>query len=198
MEPDASVDRASLPLPRHLRVVPAGGAARPPRLLRRYANRKLYDGEESRYLNLEEVAQLVRTGHEVRVVEHETGRDLTGLVLAQIVAADEAVAARCARALARMIGGDRAAGGDGAPAPPAVPSHGGEVLNEGHRLTMGLRAMAAASRDAVSRLQAESNARLHEGHDVVAALARLKRELAHIARRIDFLHERLRALDRTR
>ncbi|GIW40594.1 MAG: hypothetical protein KatS3mg076_1171 [Candidatus Binatia bacterium] len=55
------------------------------RIVKRYANRKLYDTETSSYVTLDGVAELVRQGYDVRVVDNETGEDLTALTFAQII-----------------------------------------------------------------------------------------------------------------
>jgi len=60
-------------------------APREPRTIRRYANRKLYDTAESRYVTLQDVEALVRGGVEVRVVDNRTGEDVTQAALAQIL-----------------------------------------------------------------------------------------------------------------
>jgi polyhydroxyalkanoate synthesis repressor PhaR len=54
-------------------------------VIRKYENRRLYDTVNSRYVNLEEVARLVREGHEIHVVDARTGEDVTRLVLAQVI-----------------------------------------------------------------------------------------------------------------
>lgn len=58
-------------------------------LIKKYANRKLYDTRTSRYVTLEAIAELVRDGHEIKVVDRETGHDLTQVVLSQIVLTEE-------------------------------------------------------------------------------------------------------------
>jgi polyhydroxyalkanoate synthesis repressor PhaR len=55
------------------------------RLIKRYGNRKLYDTQSSRYVTLEGVAELVRAGEDVQVVDNETGEDLTAVTFAQII-----------------------------------------------------------------------------------------------------------------
>jgi polyhydroxyalkanoate synthesis repressor PhaR len=55
-------------------------------VIKRYANRKLYDTQSKRYLTLDEVAILVRAGEEVQVVDADTGGDLTGQVLSRVIA----------------------------------------------------------------------------------------------------------------
>jgi polyhydroxyalkanoate synthesis repressor PhaR len=56
-----------------------------PVLIKRYANRKLYDQGRSRYVTLEELEELIRQGREIRVVDAVSGEDLTGQTLAQII-----------------------------------------------------------------------------------------------------------------
>jgi polyhydroxyalkanoate synthesis repressor PhaR len=58
-------------------------------LIKKYANRKLYDTRTSRYITLEGIAQLVRDGHEITVVDRDDGRDLTQVTLSQVVLEEE-------------------------------------------------------------------------------------------------------------
>jgi polyhydroxyalkanoate synthesis repressor PhaR len=58
-------------------------------LIKRYPNRKLYDTEAKRYVSLEGVAELIRRGVSVRVVDYASGEEITNLVLAQIIAEQE-------------------------------------------------------------------------------------------------------------
>jgi polyhydroxyalkanoate synthesis repressor PhaR len=58
-------------------------------LIKKYANRKLYDTQTSRYITLEGIAGLVRDGQTIEVVDRDTGQDLTQVVLSQIVLEEE-------------------------------------------------------------------------------------------------------------
>jgi polyhydroxyalkanoate synthesis repressor PhaR len=58
-------------------------------LIKKYANRKLYDTRNSRYITLDGIAQLVREGHEIQVVDRDNGQDLTQVTLSQIVLEEE-------------------------------------------------------------------------------------------------------------
>jgi polyhydroxyalkanoate synthesis repressor PhaR len=58
-------------------------------LIKKYANRKLYDTQTSKYITLEGIADLVRDGHEIHVVDRDTGQDLTQVILSQIVLSAE-------------------------------------------------------------------------------------------------------------
>jgi len=57
-------------------------------VIRKYENRRLYDTARSRYINLDEVAEMVRQGTEVQVLDARTGEDLTRVVLTQIIVDD--------------------------------------------------------------------------------------------------------------
>jgi polyhydroxyalkanoate synthesis repressor PhaR len=54
-------------------------------LIKRYANRKLYNTDTSRYITLKGIAKLLDEGDEVRVVDNETGEDITQIALSQIL-----------------------------------------------------------------------------------------------------------------
>ena len=58
-------------------------------IIKRYSNRKLYDTQESRYVTLEELEEMIRAGREIRVTDASTGEDLTSVTLAQIVLENE-------------------------------------------------------------------------------------------------------------
>ena len=58
-------------------------------VIKRYQNRKLYDTAASRYVTLEDIAQMVKRGEEVRIVDNRTKKDLTGVTLAQILYEEE-------------------------------------------------------------------------------------------------------------
>jgi polyhydroxyalkanoate synthesis repressor PhaR len=58
-------------------------------LIKKYSNRKLYDTHTRRYITLDDIAQLVREGGDVTVVQRDTGEDLTPAILSQIVAREE-------------------------------------------------------------------------------------------------------------
>ncbi len=57
-------------------------------VIKKYANRRLYDTSGSRYVNLEEIAALIRNGTEVYVADAKTGQDLTRVTLTQIILED--------------------------------------------------------------------------------------------------------------
>lgn len=63
-------------------------AQQPATVIRKYPNRRLYDTSAGRYVNLDDVAALIRQGTEVQVVDARTGEDVTRVVLTQIIVED--------------------------------------------------------------------------------------------------------------
>ena len=58
-------------------------------LIKRYANRKLYNTESSRYITLKGISELIRDGREIQVIDNESGQDITPIVLSQILVDDQ-------------------------------------------------------------------------------------------------------------
>jgi polyhydroxyalkanoate synthesis repressor PhaR len=54
-------------------------------IVKRYSNRRLYDTDESRYITMTELADKIRQGSDIRVVDARTGDDLTQVTLTQII-----------------------------------------------------------------------------------------------------------------
>jgi polyhydroxyalkanoate synthesis repressor PhaR len=63
----------------------AAPSEKPRRIIKRYSNRKLYDTKDSRYVTLLQIAEMVRTGEEVQIIDNNTKDDLTEVTLAQII-----------------------------------------------------------------------------------------------------------------
>jgi len=57
-------------------------------LIKKYPNRRLYNTASRAYVNLNDLAALIRQGEEVQVVDAKTGEDLTRVVLTQIIVED--------------------------------------------------------------------------------------------------------------
>ncbi len=186
---------------------PQGGGA--PRVIKRYVNRKLYDTVESRYVTLGEIAHTIKAGDEVQVVEERTHRDLTSVILVQIILEEEKRVSRTTpRLLCELIRND---GGE-AQYPRPTECTEAELLDRMEAIRTGTEQrlhavihrgqlagdraneMVAAAQQAALQLQWEMNERVGAAFEVVAALGKLKRELAYASRRIEDLQERLRGL----
>ena len=55
------------------------------RLIKKYANRKLYDISGKRYLTMDRLADLIKSGEEVSVIDNETGEDITAAIVSQLL-----------------------------------------------------------------------------------------------------------------
>ena len=70
----------------------AADAPRPRRVIKRYTNRKLYDTRESRYVTLQQISEMIRTGDDVQIIDNNSKEDLTSVTLAQIIYEQEKAA----------------------------------------------------------------------------------------------------------
>lgn len=73
------------------------------KLIKRYANRKLYDTQRSCYVTLDEIAEMIRTGDDVRVIDNKTKEDLTAVTFAQIIFESEKRMSRMPLSLLRGL-----------------------------------------------------------------------------------------------
>jgi len=78
-------------------------------LIKRYANRKLYNTQTSRYITLKGIAELIEAGEDVRVIDNETGEDITNVALSQILVGHERSNSAASRTMLSQLisrGGD--------------------------------------------------------------------------------------------
>jgi polyhydroxyalkanoate synthesis repressor PhaR len=92
------------------------------RVIKRYANRKLYDTRDSRYVTLLQIAEFVRGGEDVSIIDNTTKEDLTNVTLAQIVYEEE-----------------RKTGEEARKTSPTVSTLRGLIQHSGERLMTTLR-----------------------------------------------------------
>lgn len=59
------------------------------RLIKKYANRRLYDASQSRHVTLDDIREFIIQGEKVAVVEDKSGEDITRLILLQVIAEQE-------------------------------------------------------------------------------------------------------------
>ncbi|MFW6051873.1 MAG: polyhydroxyalkanoate synthesis regulator DNA-binding domain-containing protein [Myxococcota bacterium] len=167
-------------------------------MIKRYANRKLYDTCDSRYVTLQQIAQLVRTGEEVRIIDNTSKEDLTNVTLAQIIYEEEKKGEEGRATSARNLRGLIQEGRDrlmeslrGGPMgmlldPPADGEHlphlksPKEVLDELHRLADGqVKALLATAMGHVRELQEEVRrlqSRIEELEERLKTAGRRRRE----------------------
>ena len=81
-------------------------------LIKKYANRKMYDTTDKRYISRDQLAELIKKGEEVAIIDNRTGEDLTASVVSQLIGMDSkdkenegAVSSRFLMQLLRKGGG---------------------------------------------------------------------------------------------
>jgi polyhydroxyalkanoate synthesis repressor PhaR len=55
------------------------------KIIKRYANRKLYDTDQSSYVTLDEIEEMVKAGDDVKIIDNSSGDDITNVTLAHII-----------------------------------------------------------------------------------------------------------------
>ncbi|MCX7942939.1 MAG: polyhydroxyalkanoate synthesis regulator DNA-binding domain-containing protein [Deltaproteobacteria bacterium] len=59
------------------------------KIIKRYSNRKLYDTIESKYVTLNDISEMIRSGVDVKIVDNQTNKDITSAVLAHVLFNEE-------------------------------------------------------------------------------------------------------------
>lgn len=74
-------------------------------LIKKYSNRKLYDTKDKRYLTMNRLAELIKSGEEVSVLDNETGDDLTSSIVSQLLARENSAVEKTvpSRVLMQML-----------------------------------------------------------------------------------------------
>jgi len=184
-------------------------AAREPKVIKRYTNRKLYDTVESRYVTLEEIAEMVKGGAEVRIVDNRTKEDLTSVTLAQIIFEEEKKTSKMSlRTLKDLIrhGGERAqqfvedtqaelrdrVEGLRQAAETRVQT----LITKGQATGDRAKDLVAASQEAVNQFQRRVDERVRTAVEGMSSLPEIKRELQQISTRLDEIDARLKDLEK--
>ncbi|OFX25064.1 MAG: transcriptional regulator [Anaeromyxobacter sp. RBG_16_69_14] len=178
--------------------------SREPKIIKRYTNRKLYDTVESRYVTLDEIAEMVKAGTEVRIVDNRTKEDLTSVTLAQIIFEEEKKTSKMSlRTLKDLIrhGGERAAQlvgdtqaelrGRVEAVRQAAEQRVQTLIKTGQQTSDRAKEMVAASQEAVSQFQRRVDERVRTALDGMSSLSDLRSDISQLAERISELEKRL-------
>ena len=57
-------------------------------LIKKYANRKMYDTQDKRYVSMDQLTELIKQGEEVVIIDNRTGEDITTAVISQLIGRD--------------------------------------------------------------------------------------------------------------
>jgi polyhydroxyalkanoate synthesis repressor PhaR len=185
------------------------GAAREPKIIKRYTNRKLYDTVESRYVTLDEIAGMVKSGTEVRIIDNRTKEDLTSVTLAQIIFEEEKKTSKMSlRTLKDLIrhGGERAAQivedtqaefrGRVEAVRQAAEQRVQTLLKTGQQTSDKAKEMVAASQEAVSQFQRRVDERVRTALEGMSTLSDLHRDLVQLSDRIADLERKVEKLEK--
>ena len=162
------------------------------RLVKRYGNRKLYDTSESRYVTLEEIGRWVKAGEEVKILENDTGEDLTAVTFAQIILEEERkknglLSLRMLRDIIQhgeaALQGIAASVDRGMEAIRSVPERAGRRVNE-----------LAQVGDSLARLQKLIDETVRRSVERVTALPAFNKEMRRIERTVRALEARIARL----
>lgn len=182
---------------------------REPKVIKRYTNRKLYDTVESRYVTLDEIAEMIKAGAEVKVVDNRTKDDLTAVTLAQIIFEEEKKTSKMslktllglirhgsevAQQLVDGAGGDLRGKVDAVR--QAAETRVQSILARGQQTGEKARELVTASQEAVAALQKRIDERIRAAADGVQQLPEVKRQLDDITSRIAALEQKLEELSR--
>ena len=159
--------------------VPAG----PPKVIKRYANRKLYDTAESRYVTLEDIGAMIKQGLQIQIVDNRSKGDLTSVTLAQIILEEERKRSRMPLEVLRDIirnGGD---------------SISGFIQREVQPRVDKPRELLGAVQAMLLEWQARVDERLHAAVETMSAFPQIASELQQIAGRLGELEARIEHLE---
>jgi polyhydroxyalkanoate synthesis repressor PhaR len=183
--------------------------AREPKIIKRYTNRKLYDTVESRYVTLDEIAEMVKAGTEVKILDNRTKEDLTSVTLAQIIFEEEKKTSKMSlRTLKDLIrhGGERAAQivedtqaelrGRVEAVKQAAEQRVQTLLKTGQQTSDRAKEMVAASQEAVAQFQRRVDERVRTALEGMSNLPDLRRDLTTLAERIEALEKKLEQLEK--
>jgi polyhydroxyalkanoate synthesis repressor PhaR len=175
-----------------------------PKVIKRYTNRKLYDTEESRYVTLDEIAQMIKAGAEVKIIDNRTKEDLTSVTLAQIIFEEEKKTSTMSLATLRdlirhggamaqrLVEGTQAELRGRVEAVRAAAEHRVQTLLTRSQDTRD-RALefVQSSQEAMVALQRKVDERVRATVDGMSNLGEVRRQLEDIGRRIEGLEKRL-------
>jgi polyhydroxyalkanoate synthesis repressor PhaR len=183
-----------------------------PRVIKRYSNRKLYDTKSSRYVTLDQIADLVREGEDVRIVDNNSKEDLTSITLAQIIFEEEkkqksflplgamrniiqSGGARIEELVSQAKGrvsGVFARREPEAPAPAPAPELDGADGRDGARSLREIREWIDGSQRAIDEWKRRIDQRVHSVVEGMSPLSGLHKEVGALKSRIAELETKLK------
>ncbi len=184
-------------------------AGREPKVIKRYTNRKLYDTVESRYVTLDEIAEMIKGGAEVKIIDNRTKEDLTSITLAQIIFEEEKKTSKMSletlrdlirhggAVAQRLVEGTQAElRGRVEAVRAAAEQRVQNLLTRGQATSDKAKELVQSSQEAVSAVQRRIDERVRAAMEGMSNLGEVRRQLDEIARRIDGLEQKLEELSK--
>jgi polyhydroxyalkanoate synthesis repressor PhaR len=189
------------------------------RIIKRYANRKLYDTEHSRYVTLDQISEMIRNGDDVKIVDNKTKEDLTTVTLAQIIFEEEKKQrsflplgamrniiqsggewfAEAQRRVQSILPGKRKEDGVAEPEPPPADDSAGDEAAQKRRSLASLREWVDHSKHRLDEWQRQVDGKVRGAIESVQQsinpLAHLNKDVKALADRIADLESKLRELE---
>ncbi len=182
---------------------------REPKVIKRYTNRKLYDTVESRYVTLDEIAEMIKAGADVKIIDNRSKEDLTSITLAQIIFEEEKKTSRMSLEMLRDLirhGGEmaqRLMEGTGAElrgrveaVRAAAHQRVQSFIQSGQQTGDRARELVQMSQEAVLALQRKVDERVRAAMEGMSSLGEVRRSLEEISRRVDALEKKLEEASR--
>jgi polyhydroxyalkanoate synthesis repressor PhaR len=183
--------------------------SREPKVIKRYTNRKLYDTVESRYVTLDEIAEMIKAGAEVKIIDNRTKDDLTSVTLAQIIFEEEKKTSKMSletlrdliryggEVAQRLVEGTQAEfRGRVEAVRAAAEQRVQNLLSRGQATGDRARELVQTSQEAVTALQRKVDERVRSAVEGMSALGDARRALDEMTRRIEELEKRLDELSK--
>jgi polyhydroxyalkanoate synthesis repressor PhaR len=189
------------------------------RIIKRYANRKLYDTQHSRYVTLEQISEMIRAGDDVKIIDNKSKEDLTSVTLAQIIFEEEkkqsfmpltamrniiqsgggwfAEAQRRVTSVLKRgeAGGDAPAAPDAEAGPPEDDGGDGESPRQkGLVVLRELRHWVADQQRALDEWQRRMDGRIRSAIEGISPFAAVHKDVKALADRIAELEAKLQEL----
>ena len=190
---------------------PQVAGAREPKIIKRYTNRKLYDTVESRYVTLDEIAQMVKAGADVQIVDNRTKEDLTSVTLAQIIFEEEKKTSKMSLKTLRDLirhGSERAAQVvEDAQAElrerveavrQAAESRVQSIITRGQATSDRAKELVVTSQESLASVQRRLDEKVRTAVEGMSSLPELQRSLSDLSQRIGELERKLDELERSR
>jgi len=172
-----------------------------PRIIKRYSNRKLYDTKDSRYVTLLQIADMVRAGEDVQIIDNATKEDKTDVTLALIISEElkarpRGIPLTTLKTLIRHRGeklltslregpiGRLIPKEAGAPSEPPLPPEPEEDLTDSKDQIKGLRAT-------LEQWQHTIDERIRAVLPSFSAFSELQADVKRLSERLDELEKRL-------